>query len=313
MKKIFTLVGAALISVAAYAQETLVTLDLTQANVEYNFGNGKLALPGAPFDCQIFTISAGVNGWNPNYNTYGLNISKTADMWNYSADESTKGYSGSSWLVEPREGGCMAGGGISSIADDGTVTVSQDSPYLVACYDNGWSGNQNLYISFNDSKARVCKGVYVTSHPWPFYSYIYGDGFARAFKEGDTHKLIVHGVASDGTVVENTVEVILAKYADGMLSLLKDWKYVDLSSLGKVKEIYFTMETTDVGDYGANTAAYFCLDKLQVLDSGSSSVESLASDDAEAEYYNLQGVKVTAPESGIYIKKQGNKTMKVVL
>ncbi len=49
--------------------------------------------------------------------------------------------------------------------------------------------------------------------------------------------------------------------------------------------------------------------------SGSSAVETVevSDDDAEVEYYNLQGVRVYNPEKGIYIKKQGAKTTKVVL
>ena len=44
-------------------------------------------------------------------------------------------------------------------------------------------------------------------------------------------------------------------------------------------------------------------------------VEKIEAEDANApvEYYNLQGVKVTNPEKGIFIKKQGGKTTKVVL
>lgn len=36
-------------------------------------------------------------------------------------------------------------------------------------------------------------------------------------------------------------------------------------------------------------------------------------DNAPAEYYNLQGVKVENPEKGVYIKKQGSKIAKIVL
>lgn len=35
--------------------------------------------------------------------------------------------------------------------------------------------------------------------------------------------------------------------------------------------------------------------------------------DGEAEYFNLQGVKVANPENGLYIKKQGNKASKVLV
>ena len=44
-------------------------------------------------------------------------------------------------------------------------------------------------------------------------------------------------------------------------------------------------------------------------------IESVGAEDVEApvEYYNLQGVKVANPAKGLYIKKQGKKTTKVIL
>ncbi len=45
-----------------------------------------------------------------------------------------------------------------------------------------------------------------------------------------------------------------------------------------------------------------------------SGVENVTFDEnAPVEYYNLQGIKVENPQDGIYIKRQGYKTMKVVL
>lgn len=45
----------------------------------------------------------------------------------------------------------------------------------------------------------------------------------------------------------------------------------------------------------------------------SSGINEIVNDEnTPIEYYNLQGVKVDNPEKGIYIKKQGNKTTKVV-
>ena len=48
-------------------------------------------------------------------------------------------------------------------------------------------------------------------------------------------------------------------------------------------------------------------------DSEFSGINDVNAEDAEVEYYNLQGVKVENPEKGIYIMKQGGKTSKVVL
>lgn len=57
------------------------------------------------------------------------------------------------------------------------------------------------------------------------------------------------------------------------------------------------------------------LPKLYKLDDGSSveEIESTAAEDAEVEYYNLQGVKVENPGSGIYIRRQGSKSSKVMI
>lgn len=42
-------------------------------------------------------------------------------------------------------------------------------------------------------------------------------------------------------------------------------------------------------------------------------IESIDNENAPVEYYNLQGVKVADPSNGIFIKKQGSKTSKVVV
>ena len=53
---------------------------------------------------------------------------------------------------------------------------------------------------------------------------------------------------------------------------------------------------------------------ISILEDVSSGIEEIGVDaNAPVEYYNLQGVKVANPENGIFIKKQGNKTTKVVL
>ena len=52
-----------------------------------------------------------------------------------------------------------------------------------------------------------------------------------------------------------------------------------------------------------------------VMDYATDIEETLADVDANAEYYNLQGVKVAKENltQGMYIKKVGNKSTKVVL
>ena len=57
------------------------------------------------------------------------------------------------------------------------------------------------------------------------------------------------------------------------------------------------------------------IDTITVSYSLETGVEEIDAEDAEApvEYYNLQGVKVANPESGLYIRVQGNKATKVLV
>lgn len=45
----------------------------------------------------------------------------------------------------------------------------------------------------------------------------------------------------------------------------------------------------------------------------STAIETITADDTSADYYNLQGRKVTKPASGIYIKNSGGKSTKIIL
>lgn len=54
--------------------------------------------------------------------------------------------------------------------------------------------------------------------------------------------------------------------------------------------------------------------KLKVTVAGADGIEDIEADDAApAVYYNLQGVEVAEPESGLYIMKRGGKAVKVAL
>ncbi len=62
-----------------------------------------------------------------------------------------------------------------------------------------------------------------------------------------------------------------------------------------------------------NTFATKAASKYNFTVDTATGVETIGTDNAPVEYYNLQGVKVENPENGIFIKKQGNKAVKVIL
>ena len=58
----------------------------------------------------------------------------------------------------------------------------------------------------------------------------------------------------------------------------------------------------------------FVLDQLLLVPDNTPGATNLVieNNDCAVEYYNLQGVRVSNPENGIFIRRQGNKTIKVI-
>lgn len=218
-------------------------------------------------------------------------------------DQTDYGMPGSSATWTTMFGGCMAGGGCV-INEDGSVTADPDQPYLVAYYSNFAMEGPSNQVMFMDADGKMAfepVGVYVCNHPWPYYGCEHGDGFSEPFAEGDYFELIAHGVAADGT--ETTVSMNLVEFTNGELLAANDWTFFDLSSLGEVVSVYFTLNSTDTGNYGMNTAAYFCMDKFQVKSDKPTAVESVNADKqvAAKRYVNLAGMTSDKPFDGVNV------------
>ncbi len=270
MKKFFTLAASALMASAAWAG--VITLDMNKpinpATIEYGANNvwtecyNDVDYTWLEFGDENgeFMLSHLIDGEGASWGGYywdGFTPAIGGDITDY-------GQPGSSASWTTNFSGCMAGGGCV-INADGSVTADPAQPYFVAYYSN-WAmegpSNQVMFVDKNGSTTFEPLGVYVCNHPWPYYGCLHGDGMARAFEEGDYFELIAHGVAADGT--ETTVSMNLVEFTNGELIAANDWTYFDLSNLGEVESVYFTLNSTDTGAYGMNTAAYFCMDKFQV-------------------------------------------------
>lgn len=157
---------------------------------------------------------------------------------------------------------CMGGGG----------QKGPGTPYIVGYWDN--------YYETDTFDGRTCRifdeegdefrpqSVLVNNTSFVYYALLNGNpGISRPFKYGDTLTLIAHGVHPDGN--ESKAEFFLANIidADDVASgIITQWTEFDLSGLGTCTGIYFTMESSDTGDYGMNSPSYFCLDRLILKD-----------------------------------------------
>ena len=130
----------------------------------------------------------------------------------------------------------------------------------------GWAGPPPT-ITLDD--VGIVDGLYVTNSNYAYYSMRDGDAFAKNFggaggDDEDWFLLTIIGTDAAGQATE-PVAFYLAdyRYADNSHDyIVNTWRYVDLSSLGPVKSLEFTLTSSDVGTWGMNTPATFVIDTI---------------------------------------------------
>ncbi len=288
MKRFFTPLFLSSLALSAFAETATtqtVTLDLTKPNnpVEFEFDTEKgywvetyNDADWSYFDSQIFSFSHLLSG-----NSYG---GSTWDGFTVSVNGGDEDMASADGGYITNQWGCMAKGGIMT-NDNGAIVIGDNNkpvsdkslPYVIGYYsyyaDFGMGVDPN-HIVFSDPEPCIPKGMYVANAPYSYYTVLNGDAYAKAFEEGDSLTLVVHGLNED---YERTTSLKynMIKYPEGgSLQASRDWEYVDLSALGAVCGLAFTMESTDASAFGPNTPTYFCLDKLSVEKTIPASIES---------------------------------------
>ncbi len=151
----------------------------------------------------------------------------------------------------------------------------------VYCSDNYAIGYQGFmgwqpqtYAGFaSGDYSQTFAGAYFTNNAYAYHSMTDGDGFAKPFggaagTDEDWFLLSIYGLDENYTRTGDVVEFYLADYrfADAADDyIVSDWTWVDLSSLGSVSGLEYALSSSDVGDWGMNTPAYFAMDNLSVV------------------------------------------------
>lgn len=216
--------------------ETLYTLNLESPDITYDSEgywskyllNENLHLDGFRFTHYLTDFGT----------VEGYIVSKNQDVTHYE-DMYTHPYT------------VVGGGGMNGIG----------SPYLVASYSIDSSfAKESLVINRNNFENFCPKYIALNNTTYGYYTMRYGNAFCRAFAAGDWFKLTIHGVTSTGE--ERSVDFMLADCTSPNhpeSEIVSSWTMVDLSSLGKVQSIYFTMSSSDSGQWGMNTPGYFAI------------------------------------------------------
>ncbi len=117
----------------------------------------------------------------------------------------------------------------------------------------------DAFVSFSDGVARVIKSMEVSPTTYQLGVSKYGDGSSKALTEkGDVLTVTITGFS--GELQVGSVSFDLAK--DG--EFLTSWKKIDLSKLGKVTKLGFTMDGSDRSDWGVKQPKYFAFDNVEV-------------------------------------------------
>ena len=149
------------------------------------------------------------------------------------------------------------------------VYENQYSAYNTKAADGAW-----FLLYYYDSYSEPCdlifkKSVMLNSVKLNLSTYTYAsitdediNTFARKFDEGDYLKVVFTPLDSFERPAGDGVECYVVDYRDGKRFIADDWQtfYLGFMAYGNVR---VTIETSDVGEYGANTPLYICLDSLE--------------------------------------------------
>jgi hypothetical protein len=157
-----------------------------------------------------------------------------------------------------------------------TDTVTAGNPYAAAT-GRDFTGAGNYAVAQNKSIIRLknnaigkpVTGFYVTNAAYSYISMRDGDQFAKKFggtsgNDPDWFKLSVFGYYN-GNLVNDSVEFYLADYRFSNNTQdyrVNTWEWINLTTLGNLDSLIFSLSSSDVGQWGMNTPAFFCIDEF---------------------------------------------------
>ena len=143
-----------------------------------------------------------------------------------------------------------------------------------AVYNEAAASGDSFLIYYYDSYNEPCdivvkqQGVSLRDVMLNLTTYTYAsitneaiNDFARVFVDGDYLKVVFTGMR--GNEATGVVECYVVDYRDGKREMTTEWTTFSLANLGEGDDrVSVTIETTDVGEWGANTPLYIAMDNL---------------------------------------------------
>lgn len=174
--------------------------------------------------------------------------------------------------------GSWEGWSISAVKDSVTAGFSNQFASITESGNEGsmtyavTSAFGNVGIELDDfAKGASVSGMYITNSTYAYISMREGDAFAKKFggvtgDDPDYFYITIKGYF-EGALVDEEVIFYLADFRSDDNTqdyILNEWTFVDLSVLGQVDQLEFSLTSSDVGSFGINTPSYFCIDDISL-------------------------------------------------
>lgn len=170
----------------------------------------------------------------------------------------------------------FTGFAVSNITDNVTPGFSNQYASMAGA---GAENTENYAVAYSfsglsietiDNQPVVIDGVFLNNNAFAYYSMLNGDAFAKRFggvdgSDPDYFRIDFKGFL-EGQEKMQGVSFYLADFRfenNDEDYIVSDWTWVDLSELGQIDRLELELVSTDIGDFGMNTPAYFCLDQLK--------------------------------------------------
>ncbi len=227
---------------------------------------------------QIFTVKS------QTISTFDdLFLIDTASYWNGASEPMGTTFSSGNAVFpnfyDSSFGGFWASGwAYSNMKDSITAGFSNQFSAITAIGSNNSEqyavGQQGAIINLNsNATGKAVNGFYVTNSAYAAISMRDGDGFAKKFggtsgNDPDWFKLTIRKWHI-GNLTNDSVEFYLADYRfsdNAQDYIVKNWQWIDLTSLGNTDSLQFNLSSSDAGTFGMNTPAFFCVDDFTTSD-----------------------------------------------
>lgn len=147
--------------------------------------------------------------------------------------------------------------------------MGADSSKTYAVAQNRASVNINLPLTPIEYRPRL-RSIDITNSTYAALSMKNGDAFAKKFggatgNDSDFFAVTIKGYTRANVILVDSVVAYLAdfRFADNSKDYIaKDWMRVDLTKLRNADSLVFLLSSSDVGQFGMNTPAFFAIDNI---------------------------------------------------